>query len=172
MLQMHCQSLTGGKSLKGKFPGPRASSRNVKTRGRCHCLETCYDLQCTISPCVKTAVAKTSSPGCEALLNDHIDLAHLAYLIDCLCLDPYCSTFSLMTGSSESSPSSPNTKPEPLQGQCCSCPNSGLSGPSCASVPPTMPDSRQRSPNYMVKLCKIQIQEISTPSTAFFSYFL
>ena len=51
----------------------------------------------------------------------------------------------LMTGSSGSSPSSPNTKPEPLLGQCCCFPNSGLSGSSCASVPLPKPDSRQRS---------------------------
>ena len=45
------------------------------------------------------------------------------------------------------SASSPYTKPETLQGQCCSAPNSGLSGSSCASVLLPMPDSRQRSKN-------------------------
>ena len=57
--------------------------------------------------------------------------------------------------SSESSPSSPNTKPEPLQGQCC-CDRQiqVLSGPSCASAPLPMPDSRQRSPKYVVKSSK------------------
>ena len=51
----------------------------------------------------------------------------------------------LMTDSSGSSPSSPNTKPEPRYHQCCSFPNSGLSGSSCASVPLPKPDSRKRS---------------------------
>ena len=72
-----------------------------------------------------------------------------------------------MTGSSGSSPSSPNTKPEPRYHQCCCLPNSGLSGPSCALVLLPMPDSKQRSANCVVKLCKIQIQEISTLPTAF-----
>ena len=57
----------------------------------------------------------------------------------------------LMTGSTESSPSSQNTKPETLQGQCCCLPNSGLSGPSCASVPLPMPDSKRRCAKYVVK---------------------
>ena len=52
-------------------------------------------------------------------------------------------------------PSSPNTKPEPLYHQCCCFPNPGLSGPSCASVPLPMPDSRQRSAKYVVKSSNI-----------------
>ena len=60
-----------------------------------------------------------------------------------------------MTGSTESSPSSPNTKPEPLQGQCCWIANPGLSKSSCASVLLPMPDSKQRSPKYVVKSSKI-----------------
>ena len=70
---------------------------------------------------------------------------------DWLCLDPYCSTSPLMTGSSESSSSSPNTKPEPQHHQFCSSPNSDLSGSSCASVLLPMPHRRQRSANYVVK---------------------
>ena len=60
-----------------------------------------------------------------------------------------------MTDSSGSSPSSPNTKPEPLQGPCCCHPNPGLSGSSCASVPLPMPDSKQRCAKYVVKSSKI-----------------
>ena len=45
----------------------------------------------------------------------------------------------------------PNTKPEPRYHQCCCNANPGLSGPSCASVLLPMPDSRQRSANYVVK---------------------
>ena len=66
---------------------------------------------------------------------------------------PYLPPF--MTDSSGSSPSSPNTKPEPLQGQCYSSPNSGLPGSSCASVPLPMPDSKQRCAKYVVKSSKI-----------------
>ena len=50
-----------------------------------------------------------------------------------------------MTDSSGSSPSSPNTKPEPRYHQRWSYPNSGLSGSSCASVLLPKPHSRQRS---------------------------
>ena len=67
---------------------------------------------------------------------------------------PTAVPLPLMTGSSESSPSSPNTKPEPLQGRCCCSANTSLSGPSCASAPLPMPDSRQRSPKYVVKSSK------------------
>ena len=90
-----------------------------------------------------------------------------------LTISPSTSSVSILTPVPfpSCSPSSPNTKPEPLQGQFRCTPNSGVSGSSCASVLLPMPDSRPRSANYMVKLCKIQIQETSRPSTAFFSYF-
>ena len=91
----------------------------------------------------------------------------------------------LMTGSTESSPSSQNTKPETLQGQCCCLPNSGLSGPSCASVPLPMPDSKRRCAKYVVKPSRMfwnshsrnlnafyRFGSYSHTSSAFFSYFL
>ena len=53
------------------------------------------------------------------------------------------------------SPSSPNTKPEPLQGQCCSATNPGLSGSSSASVLLPKPHRRKISANYVVKSSKI-----------------
>ena len=56
----------------------------------------------------------------------------------------------IMTGSSASSP---NTKPEPLQGQCCYNANSGLSGSSSASVLLPMPHRRQRS-SHVSASCK------------------
>ena len=62
----------------------------------------------------------------------------------------------LMTGSSTSSASSPNTKPEPRYHQCCCYTKSGLSGSSCASVPLPMPDSKQRSAKCLVKSSKIR----------------
>ena len=66
-------------------------------------------------------------------------------------LDPYFLTSPLMTDFSGSSPSSPNTKPEPRYHQCCCQTNSGLSGSSCASVLLPMPDSKQRCAKYVVK---------------------
>ena len=66
----------------------------------------------------------------------------------------------LLTDSSKSSPSSPNTKPEPRYQQCCP-PVSGLSRPSCASASLQIPDGRQRCANYVVNLCKIHIRENS-----------
>ena len=80
----------------------------------------------------------------------------------------------LMTDSSASSPSSPNTKPEPLQGQCCCATKSGLSGPSCASDPLPMPDSRQRCGKYVVKSSKIHWNSHKRNLNAFYhmlSYF-
>ena len=66
-------------------------------------------------------------------------------------LDPYFLTSPLMTDFSGSSPSSPNTKPEPLYNQFCCFANSGLSGSSSASVPLPMPDRKQRCAKYVVK---------------------
>ena len=98
-----------------------------------------------------------------------IDLAHLS--INPLCSLPFTQfTMSpsissvwihtavplpLTTHSSGSSPSSPNTKPLSLQGQCCCYTNTGLSGSSCASVLLPKPHTRQRSANCMVKSSKI-----------------
>ena len=61
----------------------------------------------------------------------------------------------LMTSSSISSPSSPNTKPEPRYHQCCWHANAGLSGSSCSSDPLPMPHRRQRSANCVVKSSKV-----------------
>ena len=61
----------------------------------------------------------------------------------------------LMTDFSGSSPSSPNTKPEPLQGQYCCDAKPGLSGSSCASVLLPMPHRRQISAKYVVKSSNI-----------------
>ena len=74
VLQSLCQCLTGGKSLRvGKILRTQGQlSKCRKARVLSSFRNLCYDLQCTMSPCVKTAVAKTSSPGCEALLNDHL----------------------------------------------------------------------------------------------------
>ena len=55
-----------------------------------------------------------------------------------------------MTDSLASSPSSPNTKPEPRHHQCCCDAKPGLSGSSCASVLLPMPASRPRSAKYVV----------------------
>ena len=62
---------------------------------------------------------------------------------------------SLLWYIAPSLPSSPNTKPEPLYHQCCCFSNPGLSGPSCASVPLPMPDSKQRCAKYVVKSSEI-----------------
>ena len=81
----------------------------------------------------------------------------------------------LMTDSSASSPSWPNTKPEPLQGRWCCMPNSGLSGSSSASVPLPMPDSKQRCAKYVVKSSKILWNSHTRNLNAFYrmlSYFL
>ena len=59
-----------------------------------------------------------------------------------------------MTDFSGSSPSSPNTKPEPRYHQRCCQTNSGLSGSSCALVLLPMPDSKQRCGKYVVKSFK------------------
>ena len=80
----------------------------------------------------------------------------------------------LVTDSSGSSPSSPNTKPAPRNHQCCCLPNSGLSGSSCASVPLPMPDSKQRSADYVVKSSKILWNSHTRNLNAFYrmlSYF-
>ena len=59
----------------------------------------------------------------------------------------------LLTDFSGSSPSSPNTKPEPLHGQSYLRTNSGLPGSSCASVLLPMPHRRQRS-SHLSASCK------------------
>ena len=85
---------------------------------------------------------------------------------------PYLPPF--MTDSSGSSPSSPNTKPEPLQGKCSCFSNSGLPGSSCASVPLPMPDSKQRCAKYVVKSSKILWNSHTRNLNAFYrmlSYF-
>ena len=74
----------------------------------------------------------------------------------------------LMTDSLASSASSPNTKPEPLQGQRCFSPNSGLSVSSCASDPLPMPHSRQRYAKYVVKSSKIHWNSRKRNLSAFY----
>ena len=66
----------------------------------------------------------------------------------------------LMTDSSASSPSSPNTKPAPLQGRWCCLPNSGLSGSSSASVPLPMPDTRHSKQRFC-KTPKLQFRRMA-----------
>ena len=78
----------------------------------------------------------------------------------------------LMTDFSASSPSSPNTKPEPRHHQCRSCTNPGSSGPSCASVPLPKPDSRQRCAKYMVKSFKIHRNSHKRNLSAFYRILL
>ena len=118
---------------------------------------------------VSNEMKRTSSNSLRSAWRIWMDLAHLG--INLLCslpfthftispsigsvLIPHYSSFALLTGSSESSPSSPNTKPEPRYHQCCCPSNSGLSGSSCASVLLPMPDSRQRSADYVVKSSKM-----------------
>ena len=68
---------------------------------------------------------------------------------------PTAVPLPLMTGSSESSPTSPNTKPEPRYHQCCCYTNAGLSGSRCSSAPLPMPHRRRLSANYVVKSSKI-----------------
>ena len=76
----------------------------------------------------------------------------------------------LMTDFSGSWPSSPNTKPEPLQGQCCCPATTGMSGSSCASFLLPMPDSRSRCAKYAVKSSNLRNshKDISMPSTVNF----
>ena len=85
---------------------------------------------------------------------------------------PTAVPLPLMTGSSGSSPSSPNTKPEPLQGRCCCSPKSGFSGSSCASVRLPMPYSKQRPANYVVKSSKVLSNSNTRHLNAFYRILL
>ena len=185
VLQSFCQSLTADKDLQN-------TSWNHLRFFEIHIQE----ISTPSTACSHTSAHTDISCQCGLQWNEKnklkftqiciMDLAHLS--TNPLCSLPFTHfTISpsigsvwihiflppLVTDSSASSPSSPNTKPEPRYHQCCSSPNSGLSGSSCASVLLPMPDSKQRSANYVVKLlCKIQIQEISRRVTTFFSTFL
>ena len=78
----------------------------------------------------------------------------------------------LMTDSSGSSPSSPNTKPEPRHHQCWYATKSGLSGPSCASDPLPEPYHTQRSAKYKVKSSKILWNSHTRNLNVFYGIFL
>ena len=175
VLQSFCQCLTADKDLQTTWWNNVKLKYKKSQRLLLHSSRTSSDthISCGLQWNEKNELKFTQIPM--------IDLAHLPFTH--FTIPPSTSSvwiptavpLPLMTGSSGSSPSSPNTKPEPQHHQCCWNPISSLSGSSCASVLPPKPHSKQRSAKYVVKSSKIlwiHIQQILTPSTAFFSYFL